>query len=90
MAHIAGDKAMLARARRLGGQVGALERALLAGADCAAVLQQLAAVRGALNGLTVKVLDAHLRHHVAAPGLSDAQREAEVETIGALLKSYLR
>lgn len=90
MAHIAGDKAMLARVRRLGGQVAALERALVAGEDCAAVLQQLAAVRGALNGLTVQVLDAHMRNHVAAPGLSDARRAAEVETVAALLRSYLR
>jgi len=34
-----------------------LERALEAGADCAPVLQQIAAIRGAVNGLMSEVLE---------------------------------
>ena len=51
----------VARVRRIRGQLDALERALEAGADCAPVLQQLAAVRGAVNGLMSEVLESHLR-----------------------------
>ena len=52
MPHSPADKKKaLTRVRRIRGQLDALERALEDGADCAPVLQQLAAVRGAVNGL---------------------------------------
>ena len=50
MAHIAKDKKKLtARVRRIGGQVASLERALENDLDCHAILQQIAAVRGAIE-----------------------------------------
>ena len=50
MSHTQRDQAkLLARVRRLTGQMQALERALLADAACADVLQQLASIRGALT-----------------------------------------
>lgn len=56
---------LTARVRRIGGQVTALERALADHVECGAVLQQLAAVRGAVNGLVFELLESHLREHVA-------------------------
>ena len=51
MAHtIHGKKKLLARVRRIAGQTRALEQALEEGSECAAVLQQIAAIRGAVNG----------------------------------------
>ncbi|ENI2487418.1 metal-sensing transcriptional repressor, partial [Escherichia coli] len=44
-------KKVLTRVRRIRGQIDALERALENGAECRAILQQIAAVRGASNGL---------------------------------------
>src|SRR3546814_4761644 len=44
-------KKVLTRIRRIRGQCEGLERALEAGADCGPVLQQIAAIRGAVNGL---------------------------------------
>ena len=44
------------RLRRIRGQVDALERAIEAGTDCAPILQQLAAMRGAVNGLMAEIL----------------------------------
>jgi hypothetical protein len=41
---------LLARARRIRGQVEGLERGLEAEKGCAEVMQQIAAVRGAING----------------------------------------
>lgn len=80
----------LARVRRIRGQLDALERALEAGADCAPVLQQLAAVRGAVNGLMSGVLESHLRETLAQPEPSPDQREAGVESAIALVRSYLK
>ncbi|WP_287876785.1 metal/formaldehyde-sensitive transcriptional repressor [Acidovorax sp.] len=91
MAHtITGHKQLLARVRRIQGQASALEKALLAQSDCAAVLQQIAAIRGAVNGLMAQVLEGHLREHVGAQGLSDAARDAGMEQVTAVLRSYLR
>lgn len=52
MAHTKSNKDQLvARVRRIAGQMAAIEKAIDAGAGCAAVLQQVAGARGAINGL---------------------------------------
>ena len=53
-------KRAITRLRRIRGQVQALERSIEAGSTCSAVLQQLAALRGAVNGLMADVLEGHL------------------------------
>ena len=83
-------KRALTRVRRIRGQLDALERALDDGADCAPVLQQLAAVRGAVNGLMSEVLESHLRESFAQPPDSKPQREADIDAAVALVRSYLR
>lgn len=44
-------KRALSRVRRIRGQVEALERALESGEPCMTILQQIASIRGAANGL---------------------------------------
>ena len=83
-------KRVLARVRRIRGQCDALERALEAGADCAPVLQQIAAIRGAVNGLMSEVMEAHIREEFGQPATSDAQRSVRVEEMAALVRSYLK
>lgn len=83
-------KRVLARVRRIRGQCDALERALEAGADCAPVLQQIAAIRGAVNGLMSEVMEAHIREEFGQPAASDAQRAARVDEMAALVRSYLK
>ena len=91
MPHSPADKKKaLARVRRIRGQLDALERALEAGADCAPVLQQLAAVRGAVNGLMSEVLESHLREAFAQPDPSLDAREAGIDAAVALVRSYLK
>ena len=68
MPHTAHEKKrVLTRLRRIRGQTEALERALEGGADCGAVLQQIAAIRGAVNGLMSEVMEAHLREEFGQP-----------------------
>lgn len=65
MSHTIRDKArLIARVRRLKGQIEAIERALEADAACADVLQLVASVRGAVGGLTGELMEDHLREHV--------------------------
>jgi DNA-binding FrmR family transcriptional regulator len=62
MPHSPADKKrILTRVRRIRGQVDALERALESGEPCLAILQQIAAVRGAANGLMGEMVEIHLK-----------------------------
>lgn len=86
-------KRVLGRVRRVRGQIDALERALEAGTDCGPILQQIAAVRGAVNGLMAGVLESHLRETfaVASEAGAPARHAPEaVDEIVALVRSYLR
>ncbi|HBT69709.1 MAG TPA: transcriptional regulator, partial [Agrobacterium sp.] len=65
MSHtIRNKEKLLARIRRLKGQMEAVERALDDSKPCGEVLQLLASVRGALSGLTGEVMQEHLHEHV--------------------------
>jgi DNA-binding FrmR family transcriptional regulator len=89
MAHTKDNKSkLLARVRRLAGQVGAIERALESDSGCAAVLQQAAAVRGAVNGFIDELVEDHLREHVAHPDLSPADRAAGADELIAVIRRY--
>ena len=79
-------KKALTRVRRIRGQAEALERSLEAGADCAPVLQQLAAIRGAVNGLMSEILESHIREELAA----ERSPEALAQDLTNLVRSYLR
>lgn len=80
--------ALLKRVRRIAGQVEAIERAIVGDADCASTLHLVAATRGAINGLLDEVVEAHLREHVAGPGLSDAERAQAAEEIIQAIRRY--
>lgn len=81
---------LLTRVRRIKGQAAALENALEQGVECSAVLQQIAAIRGAVNGLMLEVLEGHLREHLGAEIPSTAQREEDLEQVVSVLRSYLK
>jgi DNA-binding FrmR family transcriptional regulator len=87
---ITAKKPLLARVRRIKGQADALERALTADTDCSAVLQQIAAIRGAVNGLMAEVLESHIREHLGANDISEDERRVDVETVAAAVRSYLK
>ena len=64
MSHLSHTNAdLVARVRRIAGQVGAVERALQSDSSCAQVLHLVAAVRGAVNGLMDEIIAEHLEAH---------------------------
>jgi DNA-binding FrmR family transcriptional regulator len=76
MTHVAREKVkLLNRVRRLRGQIEAIERAVEADDECANVLQQATACRGALDGFIAEVIDPNARRDtpqfVAAEELID-------------------
>ena len=87
---IKGKKQLLTRVRRIKGQAEALEKALEQEVDCSAVLQQIAAIRGAANGLMAEVLEGHLREHLGADNISPQQRREDLDQVVTVLRSYLK
>lgn len=90
MAHTIRDKAkLLTRVRRIQGQAAALEKQLDQEGDCIAALQQIAAIRGAVNGLMAAVIEGHLTEHVVnEPEL--AQRQQDLTVVLQVINSYLK
>lgn len=88
MAHISSDpdKKLLARVRRIRGQIEGIERSIEESTDCYAVLQQTAAVRGALSGLMSELIEGHIHHHV----LGDTKNGKGAEELIDIVRSYLR
>ena len=92
MAHLSKDPAKLvARIRRLQGQLDAVARALENDTPCGEVLQLVASIRGAVNGLTVELIEDHVRHHVVDPDAeTDPDKAKGAADLLAVLRTYLK
>lgn len=90
MAHTLRNKAkLLARIKRISGQTAALEALMQGDRECSEILQQIAAIRGAMNGLMVAVIEEHLTEHlVQEPDVE--QRQQDLSVITQVIKSYLK
>ncbi|WP_418646846.1 metal/formaldehyde-sensitive transcriptional repressor [Thauera butanivorans] len=80
---------LIARIRRIKGQLDGVERALEAETSCGEVLRQLASARGALTGLTAEVMEGHLQEHVIEPASEDERRAGGQEMID-VIRTYLK
>ena len=91
MSHVAKDRGkLLARVNRILGQVGALKRSIEAAesdADCHSIMQQVASIRGAMNGLLLQFLDEHTREHIAR-GKTQEDRDRAAEELIEALRSF--
>jgi DNA-binding FrmR family transcriptional regulator len=91
MSHTKREKQkLLVRVRRVRGQLEAVERALDSEVGCAAVLQQVTACRGALDGLIAEVVEGYIREHLVDPRArrNDPRALAAEELVG-IVHSYL-
>ncbi|MGO3383187.1 metal/formaldehyde-sensitive transcriptional repressor [Acinetobacter guillouiae] len=87
MSHLHHDKKVLNRVKRLKGQIHAIEEALNdQSSSCISVLQQVAAIKGAVNGLMNELIEQHLTEHVIKD--TQAVDEAELQEFLKLLKRY--
>ena len=91
MSHIANEKTkLLNRLKRIRGQIEAMERLVESDGECARVLQQATACRGALDGFIAEVIEDHIREHLVDPDAprSDPKVQAAEELV-AIVHSYL-
>ncbi|MBD0414381.1 metal/formaldehyde-sensitive transcriptional repressor [Oryzicola mucosus] len=90
MSHTIKEKSrLLARVRRIKGQVEAVERALEAELGCADVLQLVASVRGAVGGLTAELIEDHIAHHVLEPTDAGDRARGGAELVD-VIRTYLK
>ena len=82
---------LMARVRRLRGQVEAIERALDAEAGCEQVMHLIAGARGAMAGLMAEIVEDHVRTHLvdadAHPGVLNAEA---AEQLMGVVRTYLK
>ena len=92
MAHIIRDKKkLLNRVRRIRGQIEAVEKALEDEADCAVIMQTIAACRGAIHSLMAEVVEGHIRFHVVDPDQKPGSEKARAaQELIDVVKTYLK
>ncbi len=82
---------LIARIRRMKGQMEAIERSLVAGKPCGDILNQVASVRGAINGLTIELLEEHVTEHISDPAKdTDKDRGQASGELIDILRTYLK
>ncbi|SDT01258.1 metal/formaldehyde-sensitive transcriptional repressor [Bradyrhizobium canariense] len=92
MSHTIRDKQkLLARVRRIRGQIDGIERALDEETGCDRVLHLIAGARGAMAGLMAEVIEDHVREHLVDaekhPGALNAEAANRLlEVVRAYLK----
>jgi DNA-binding FrmR family transcriptional regulator len=92
VAHVIRDKnKLLNRARRIRGQIEAIEKSLEEGADCSYILHTIAACRGAIDGLMGEVIEGHIRFHVVDPDHHPtSERARAAQELIDVVKMYMK
>ena len=92
MTHTVHEKRkLLARVRRIKGQVEAIERALDGEAGCEQVMHLIAGARGAMAGLMAEVVEDHVRTHlVDAEQHPGALNTETAERLLEVVRTYLK
>ena len=89
MSHTKDQKKLNARVSKIQGQVNGLKKMLGEEHECQEVLQQIAAIRGAVNGLMREVIKGHLQEHIVDED-DHQQRESDMEIVLKVLDSYIK
>ena len=91
MSHLEKEKQkLIARIKRIRGQVDSIERSLTTDDDCADVLMLLANVRGGINSLMAEVLEDHIRLHMLSNEKSTMPSVELAEDLISLVRAYLK
>ena len=92
MAHTESEKkSLLVRVNRIQGQLESIREAIEEERECADVLQQIAACRGAVNSLLVEIVEGEIRFHVLGKNSKVDSREAKAaENLVEILRRYIK
>jgi DNA-binding FrmR family transcriptional regulator len=81
---------LVARIKRIRGQVDSIERSLTTGGDCPDVLMLLANVRGGVNSLMAEILENHIRLHMMGHEKSTIPTAELAEDLISIVRAYLK
>ena len=85
------QRKLLARVRRIRGQVEGIERALASEAGCEHIMHLIAGARGAMAGLMAQIVEDHVRLHLVDadkhPGALDTEA---ADSLLDVVRTYLK
>jgi DNA-binding FrmR family transcriptional regulator len=82
---------LIARVRRIRGQIEAVEKAIANEEECSKVLTTVAACRGALTALTAEILEDHIRFHVMDPEAKPSSKRVRAgEELIDIVRAFLK
>jgi DNA-binding FrmR family transcriptional regulator len=82
---------LIARVRRIRGQIEAVERAVVEEKGCYEVLQTVTAARGALNSLVAEMIEDHIRFHVLDPDEKVSSKRARAaDELVDIVRAYVK
>jgi DNA-binding FrmR family transcriptional regulator len=92
LSHISGaKKELVTRINRIQGQLDAIRDAVEGDEECATVLQQVAACRGAINSLMAEIIEREIKVHVLAPNTKANSREAAAaDEVIDMVRRYIK
>jgi CsoR family transcriptional regulator, copper-sensing transcriptional repressor len=79
-------QAALAGLKRIEGQAKGVQRMIDEGRDCVEILNQLAAIRAAVNGLSAELLGSFALHCLQHPDDFPTSEQAVAEAVRALVR----
>ena len=91
MSHISGaKKELVTRINRIQGQLDAIKDAIHEEQECATLLQQVAACRGAINSLMAELIEREIKYHVLPPNTRANSPEAvAADEVIDLVRRYI-
>jgi DNA-binding FrmR family transcriptional regulator len=92
LAHTTEEKReLLVRVNRIQGQLQSIKESIENERECADVLQQIAACRGAMSSLLTEIIEGEIKYHVLTKNTKANSREMKAaENLVQLLHRYLR
>ena len=91
MAHTVEEKKrLLNRVRRIMGQVAAIEKTLDQEGECAEVLHNISACRGAMDALMAEVIEGHIRFHILPANRATGEQARAADDLVNALRAYLK
>ena len=82
---------LIARVRRIRGQVEGLERALEGEEGCKTIMHQIAGIRGALAGLMGEVVEDHIHTHLVDAEKHPVALDAKAaDDLMSVIRTYLK
>ena len=92
MSHITeNQKELITRINRVQGQLEGIKDEVTQDLDCAAILQQVAACRGAINSLMAEIVEGEIKFHVLSPNAKANSSEARAaDELVEVLRRYIK